>query len=205
MSDAAILAWMLGTYLLASIPFSVIIGRMIFGVDIRQYGDGNPGATNVYRASKSKAWFIIALLLDGFKGLFPVGIAYWMMGLTSPAIIAIASAAIFGHAFSIFLRFNGGKAVAITGGIWTGLTIMEAPFVLAVLLVYCYRSVDSSDWAVVLWMLSYLLYLLLAKPGNLIFLSIWAVNFLVLLYRHRDGLRQPPQIRRWLPVLSKAG
>jgi glycerol-3-phosphate acyltransferase PlsY len=62
--------WVLATYLIASVPFSVLIGKVVLGVDIRQFGDGNPGATNVKRAGGGMGLFIFAICMDGAKGLF---------------------------------------------------------------------------------------------------------------------------------------
>lgn len=199
-----ILIWTVAAYLIAAIPFSVLIGRVIFGVNIRQYGDGNPGATNVKRASGSMFWFIVAVFLDGGKGLFPVGIAYWIAGIQDMRIVPIAIAAILGHAFSVFLGFKGGKAVAVTGGIWTGITILEMPIVIGILLTYWFLSLDSSDWAVVLMMISLLIYILIGHPGNQVFVAIWIGNFIVVLIKHRHGLTRLPGIRRWLPFLPRS-
>ncbi|MAU11338.1 MAG: hypothetical protein CL607_16065 [Anaerolineaceae bacterium] len=195
--------WTVATYLIASVPYSVLLGKWFFGVDIRDYGDGNPGATNVYRASGSKLWLIVAVCLDGAKGLFPVGIAYWIVGIRDMGIVPIALAAIAGHAFSLFLGFNGGKAVAVTFGTWIGLTIFEMPIVMGLMLVYWFRSLKESNWVVVMVMLYALLYLLLTRPDNLPFLAIWLGNFAIVLFRHRQGLNRLPTIKRWLPFLPK--
>lgn len=203
MSDLSVIVWAIATYLIASIPFAVVIGYVVFKTDIRQYGDHNPGATNVLRASHSKFWFIVAVFLDGAKGLFPAGILYWLADVRDMRIVLVAFAALLGHAYPIFTRFRGGKAVAITGGIWTGLTF-EAPFVIGIMLTYWFLSVDSSDWAVILMMLSFLLYLILAHNTQAPFFLFWLLNFLVLVVKHRDGLRQRPGIKRWLPFLPRS-
>jgi glycerol-3-phosphate acyltransferase PlsY len=195
--------WVLATYLIASVPFSVLIGKVVLGVDIRQFGDGNPGATNVKRAGGGMGLFIFAICMDGAKGLFPVGIAYWIVGWDGLAIVLIAYAAILGHAFSVWLGFKGGKAIATTVGVWIGLTILEAPIVMMTLLTYWFLSVDSSDWAVILWWLSYMAYLLLTHAQNSPFIVIWLGMGLVLLYKHRHGLSRFPAIRRWLPFLPR--
>lgn len=182
-----IILWTIATYLIASIPFSLIIGRIFLGKDIREYGDGNPGATNVKRAGGAIGHYIIALLADGFKGLFPVGIPYWLMGWTSWEIMPIAFAAILGHAFSIFLGFKGGKAIAISAGIWIGLIVFEAVLVIPVTLVFWYKVVNEDDWAIVLTMLSLLAYLLYTRSGDVALLLIWAGNMVLILYTHRQG------------------
>jgi len=198
-----IILWAIGTYLIASIPFSVLIGCMIFKVDIRDYGDGNPGATNVKQASGSLLWMLIAVILDSLKGMLPVGIPLWLMGWTAWEVIPIAMAAVTGHAFSIFLRFRGGKAVATSVGIWVGLISIEAILLIPTMLTYAYYSVKESEWAVIFMMVSVLLYLILTRPTNYPFLLMWLGNMLIIGYRHRMGLHEPPTIQRWLPLLNK--
>src|SRR5688572_25060187 len=96
--------WAVTAFFIGSIPFSVLLGYLVAGVDIRNFGDKNPGATNVLRATGSKFWFIIAVNLDICKGLVPVALAYWYAGISGIEITAIALAAIAGHAFSPFLH-----------------------------------------------------------------------------------------------------
>jgi glycerol-3-phosphate acyltransferase PlsY len=199
----AVLLWIIGTYLIASIPFSVLIGRFVFGKDIRQYGDGNPGATNVKRASGSMTWFIIAVFLDGAKGLFPAGIAWWLMGWNGIEIVPIAWAALAGHAFSLYLKFNGGKSVAITGGVWIGLMMLEAILVVPILLTYWFYSLEDNNHAVIAWMLSFLLYLLLTHANNSPLLLVWLGNFMILVYRHREGFNSPLVFNCWIPILCR--
>lgn len=189
-------------FLSGSIPFAIIIGKIVLRDDIRRYGDHNPGATNVFRAG-GKHWGIIAGALDVAKGAVPVFIAYWILGITESEIIAIALAPILGHAFSPFLKFRGGKAVAVTFGIWIGLTLWEAPTVLGIMLGYWYASVKISGWAVLLAMWSLLIYLLLAH-FNPILLAIWLGNMLILAYKHRHDLAQAPGVQYWLPFTHKA-
>lgn len=202
MSTTDLLLWVLATYLIASVPFSVLIGKVIFRVDIRESGDRNPGATNVLRATGSRFWFIVAVMFDAGKGLFPVGIAYWILGITDWRIILIGTAALLGHAYPLFTRFRGGKSVAITGGIWTGI-MLDASFVIGIMLTYWFLSLDSSDWAVVLMMLSFLLYLLLTKSHEPSLFGLWLVNFALIVIKHRAGLHETPGIKRWLPLLPR--
>jgi glycerol-3-phosphate acyltransferase PlsY len=115
-------------FLAGSLPFSLWIGQLILGKDIRTVGDANPGATNVLRAG-GKGSAALALLLDFFKGSIPVGIAHLWLHWSDWALIFVALAPVLGHAFSPVLGGRGGKAVAVTGGIWCGLTIWEGPLV----------------------------------------------------------------------------
>lgn len=194
------IVWIVATFIIGAIPFSVLIGEFAAGVDIRNFGDGNPGATNVLRASNIR-WFVVAILLDALKACLPVAIAFWGRGMNDWQIIPIAIAPILGHAFSPFLKFEGGKAVATTFGTWAALTIWEVPTILGLMLFYWNKSVTIDGWAVILAMCSILIYMILVgKP--LVLLMIWFVNFLILAYKHRHDLRKVPSIRRWLPGLE---
>lgn len=193
---SSIALWSLGTYLIASIPFSVLVGRIFLGENIRDYGDGNPGATNVRRAGASIGVYLIALFLDGFKGLFPVGIPYAYMGWTTWDVMPIAFAAILGHAFSVFLGFKGGKAVATSAGIWIGLIVWEAAIVIPIALVFWYMVIEEDDWVIMATMMSLLGYLLVTRASDPAMFVIWVGNFLLLIYKHRGGeLSQVPTLK----------
>ena len=103
-------------FLLGAFPFSVLIGRWFLSKDITAYGDGNPGAANVFRAGGRKLGYL-AVFLDVAKGVPVVFLAYSYFGLPDLAIVAVAIGAILGHAFSPFLRWRGGKSVAVTFGV----------------------------------------------------------------------------------------
>ncbi len=99
-------------FLCGSLPFSVWLGKLFLKVDVRQYGDGNPGAANVFR-SGSKAVGLLALMLDVSKAAAPVGLSYYNLGIRGIPMYLIAIAPMLGHVFSPFLRFRGGKAIAV--------------------------------------------------------------------------------------------
>jgi glycerol-3-phosphate acyltransferase PlsY len=183
-------------FLLGSIPFSVWLGRIFLQTDIRTYGDGNPGATNAWRAGGWRLG-LPALLLDYFKGAIPVSLANFGAGVSGWGLVATALAPVAGHAFSPFLRFQGGKAVAVTFGIWTGLTLAEAPLVLGLLMAVFLLVLDSNDWAVIFSMLAFLGYLLL-RPVEFFSLAIWAGNMLIIWWRYRSDLQTRPRLRPWL-------
>jgi glycerol-3-phosphate acyltransferase PlsY len=96
-------------YLLGSIPTGYVLGKLS-GVDVRQIGSGNVGATNVARAV-GKWQGVATLLADAAKGMVPVAIGLWI-NLQPEAIAALASAAFLGHLYPVFLKFHGGKGVA---------------------------------------------------------------------------------------------
>jgi len=127
------------SYLLGSIPTAYIFGRIIKGIDIRDFGSGNVGATNVFRVL-GPAWGIFVLILDILKGIIPVtALADYFIGYTeiSPEILRIVFgfACVCGHNWTLFLRFRGGKGVATTLGVLIGLATAVAELRLILLLV----------------------------------------------------------------------
>ena len=182
-------------FISGALPLAVWLGRYALRTDIRRYGDGNPGASNVLRAG-GKGWGALALLLEVSKGLVPVALANFVFGLEGAGLVAVALAPVAGHAFSPFLRLRGGKAVAATFGVWCGLTIWEGPTMLGLLLGFWYVFINESGWAVLLCMLSFLAYLLLAHPDGVL-LAVWAGNCAILLWKHRVELVHPPTLQAW--------
>ena len=116
------------SYLLGSIPTGYILGSLA-GVDVRQAGSGNVGATNVARVV-GKRHGIFTLVADVAKGLVPVIIAL-SLGLTALATVAVGIAAFLGHLYPVFLQFRGGKGVATALGVFLGL----APWATLILIV----------------------------------------------------------------------
>lgn len=116
LKDLPALVWALvaAAYLLGSVPFGLVLARWIKGIDLRQFGSGNIGTTNAIRALGRK-WGYFVFALDFLKGFLPVLACVWLVGDPHARIVAqvlIATAAVVGHCFSIYLRFGGGKGVA---------------------------------------------------------------------------------------------
>jgi len=99
----------LAAYILGSIPFGVVITRMMGLGDLRQIGSGNIGATNVLRTGNKSAAFL-TLICDAGKGAVAVLIARLVLGEAAAGIAGLF--AVLGHLYSVFLRFSGGKGVA---------------------------------------------------------------------------------------------
>lgn len=118
------------SYLVGATPTSYWVGRL-FGVDLREVGSGNLGATNTFRALGLKAALPVAVI-DVFKGWLPVWWFHQIDGL-DPWIWALAygAAAILGHVFSFWVGFRGGKGVATSAGVFTGI----APWAVLIALV----------------------------------------------------------------------
>ena len=189
------LAWTVIGFALGSIPFSVILGRAVLGKDIRQYGDGNPGGTNVARASGSKLLGALAIILDMLKGAVPVALAHYVVGVDGWALVPVMLAPILGHAWSPFLRFRGGKAIAATFGVWTALTVPFGPFVMALTLLLLNKVIAGPGWAVMAALLGLLAFLgvigLISPP----MLAAWAGTAAILALKHRDDLARAPHAR----------
>ena len=175
--------YVLVAFLCGSLPFSVWIGRLALQTDIRGVGDGNPGATNVLQAGGS-LWGLLAVVLDFAKGAIPVAIFNYEWGLTGGWLTAVSLAPILGHAFSPFLRFRGGKALAVTFGIWTGLTLWLAPTVLGLAFAVWVSILKKDAWAVLLGLVTLLIVLLLFVPDP-VYGWVWIGNFLILGWKHR--------------------
>jgi len=105
-------------YLLGAIPFSYLIARWRAGIDIRERGEGNVGARNVYHVV-GPVWGVLAGLLDTGKGLAAYLVAD-RLAFSPTAVLLCGFAAPLGHNFSLFLRFRGGKGVATTMGFLLG-------------------------------------------------------------------------------------
>lgn len=188
--------WILLAFFCGSLPFSVWLPRLFTRRDARQYGDHNPGATNAFRAG-GPAVGLLALMLDVSKAAAPVGWAYFREGFDGWPMVLIATMPVLGHAFSPFLRFQGGKALAVAFGAWIGLTLWKLS-IPALLLVLVWRKIVGPDgWAVMLALATLLVIILLWLPDP-VFLAVLAGQVAILGWKHRSDLRQRPQLRPWL-------
>ena len=134
-------AALIASYIMGAVPFGGIIGRLTRGIDIRDFGSGNIGFTNAYRTlGKGPASLVLAL--DIGKGFFAVFLCRSLC-LGDCCVVAGALLSVVGHSFSIFLRFRGGKAVAVSLGVTIGLcpVIAAIAFGIWVTLVALFRYV----------------------------------------------------------------
>jgi glycerol-3-phosphate acyltransferase PlsY len=137
-----IIAGIITSYLLGSIPTAYIFGRVLKGIDIRQFGSGNVGATNALRVL-GKGPGITVLLLDLLKGFIAVVFLGDLVGCHAISLpcgmirIILGVACICGHNWTIFLKFKGGKGVATTLGVLLGLSLriscLNSIFILVIL------------------------------------------------------------------------
>ena len=123
----AFILLLVSAYLVGSIPTAYIVARWRRGIDIRQYGSGNVGASNIVRLSAR--WLaIVVIIVDIGKGILMVWAAQ-AAGLTIAQQVAVGLATIIGHNWPVFLRFSGGRGVLTTMGVAFFLPLANGPLV----------------------------------------------------------------------------
>ena len=180
------LLFALGAYLIGSVPFAVVVSRLMGLDDPRSYGSGNPGATNVLR-SGNKLAALLTLLGDGAKGWFAVWLA---MRLDASAdVVAVVAIAVFlGHVFSFWLRFQGGKGVATAAGVLFALDWRIGLAVLVAWLTVVVATRYSSLGAIVAALFAPAATCYVLGPDSA-FLATLAMSA-VLLWRHEANIRK---------------
>ncbi len=180
------------SYLAGSIPTAYLFGRVLKGIDIRQHGSGNVGATNAFRIL-GKGPGTAVLVIDVIKGAIVTSLVADLFGLVDPMMrVALGIVAVCGHNWTVFLNFKGGKGIATSLGVLIGLTIAIAsirPVVfytflswLAVFLASGYVSLASIVVSVALPFLA----LIFPQPFAVVLLAIVLCIFVVL--RHRPNI-----------------
>jgi len=185
------------SFFCGSCMFSYWIG-LLLKKNIREVGDGNPGGANLIQAAGVK-WGLLGIFLDFMKGFIPT---WFLMSKRSmePALIPVLLAPILGHAFSPFLRFSGGKTLAVTFGVWSALTDFKIGFVYAIILFFLLvaflimkkgkapTSVEDSIQTTTGFLLVGL-YLFL-NNYSMDYLIFWLCNFLIIFYRQAKNLQE---------------
>lgn len=182
------------SYIFGSIPTAYIFGKLLKGIDIREHGSGNVGATNVFRVL-GKWPGIVVLLLDIYKGFWVVGIVSEILGMTLVwQRVLMSVAVVAGHNYTLFLGFKGGKGVATSLGALLGLTL-RIPSIGPVLLVSLgvfllvfltsrIVSLSSICAAAALPLMTFIL----PQPPEIRFLGILIGVFVI--YRHRPNIQR---------------
>ena len=188
MNDYGLAVMLILAYLIGATPTSYVAGRLGRGIDLRQHGSNNLGATNVYRVLGWR-YAIPVGVIDMVKGVVPVAIlGPWSNG---PAwfTVALGIVAVLGHMASPYVRFRGGKGVATAAGVFLAL----APFAVLISLVI---------WGATLWLSGYVsvasltvalllpVWVWLTEPGEPY--TLWAaiVLALLLVYAHRNNIER---------------
>lgn len=187
------LLWFIIGYVSGGLPFSVWLGKRFARADVRRVGDGNPGAANAWKAGGWRVG-VAALLLDYLKGALPVAAAHFIFNLSGWPLALAAIAPVLGHAFPPLLRFRGGKGLTVTFGVWSGLTLAQAPLVLGLFMALFYFTLSVDAWAVVLSMAGLLAHLLIQQADGALLLA-WFGNLAIIVWKHRRELRQRPRLK----------
>ena len=197
------------SYTVGSIPTGLWLGLRLRGIDIRDHGSRNIGATNTLRVLGKKLG-AIALLCDVFKGFLPVYLATKGSLYTAPALESILPllcgvTAILGHSFSLFLRFKGGKGVATSAGVF--LALAPAPtlaglYAFATVLIAT-QMVSAGSIAAAAVMATAVLLLPFSLPVRIMTLAV----ALLVIYKHRSNIQrilQGVESRMWDPEKGRS-
>ena len=171
-------------YLLGSIPFGLVLTRLAGTPDLRSIGSGNIGATNVLRTGR-KGLAAATLLLDALKGTAAVIIAGYLGG--SNAAMLAGLGAFLGHIFPVWLKFKGGKGVAVYIGILIGLLWPAAVAFCVIWLVLAFALRYSSLSALTA---SVITPLLLWYFGQAALAALFGLMTLLLIYSHRENIKR---------------
>lgn len=189
-------------YLIGSFPTGVIIGKTFFHKDIRQYGSGNIGTTNTFRVLGPTAG-IIVFLIDFFKGTLAT-VLPTLFHLTPHYLCIITGlAAILGHAFSIFLKFKGGKAVATSAGFLLGYNLhfflICAAIFFPVLFITSMVSLTSLISVVLIFIASFFFHDLALSiiSGLLVVLIYWSHRSNIVRLEHHEENMVPFGLYYW--------
>jgi glycerol-3-phosphate acyltransferase PlsY len=182
------------TYLIGAIPTAYLFGRWLKGIDIREHGSGNVGATNAFRVL-GKGPGALVLIIDILKGILPTTLVANLFGLKEPwMLVLIGLVAVAAHNWTVFLQFKGGKGIATSLGVLIGLTIQISglrPVLLIVLgtwllvfLISGYVSLASIIAVVALPICM----VKVGAPFVLVVMSIILCVFIV--FRHRSNINR---------------
>ncbi len=188
-------------YLIGSIPFGFLAGKLN-GIDLREHGSRNIGATNAIRVL-GKAWGIPVFILDFLKGLLPLLFLKWhldedlsTMSLDSTiSMLTIMFALVLGHTFTVFLKFKGGKGVATTAGCLFALSPMIGSVTLLtwVICMFITRYVSLSSMIAGLVMVALAVYETIITDGSastsdILIISLLALISLLVIAKHRSNI-----------------
>jgi glycerol-3-phosphate acyltransferase PlsY len=181
--------WLLASYFVGAIPTSYLAGRLFRGIDLREHGSKNLGATNVFRTLGWR-YAIPVGLVDVAKGAVPVLVFAPQVSDSQLFALACGIGAILGHVFSIFVRFRGGKGVATAAGVMLGLTPLALGVStvawLIVLTLSGYVSLASIAAAAVFPVAVYLL----ERPDRPEILWLDALVAAAIIWLHRANIRR---------------
>ena len=173
-------------YMIGSLPFAVIISKLLALPDPRSFGSNNPGATNVLRGG-NKFGAILTLLGDSMKGYIPV-LVLSSMGMQIGEIYFLSFFILIGHIFPITLKFRGGKGVATSIGILFAINLNIGVVLLIIwLVVFTISRVSGLSALSAFFILPFSIYLLI--QNNLIF-SLSILNTFIIFLTHKNNIKE---------------
>ncbi len=185
----------MGAYLIGSVPSAVWVGKLFYGIDVRDHGSGNAGATNTFRVLGKPAG-VMVLLLDVGKGLGAVALMAWLSPYEAESIgqvnfkLATGVAAVLGHIFPLFAGFRGGKGVATLLGIiialhWQAALICIGIFI-CIFLLTRYVSLGSMITAICFPFLLFLVF----RPVPLSLIYFAMIIAVLVLITHQKNIER---------------
>jgi glycerol-3-phosphate acyltransferase PlsY len=180
-----VVPWILFGYAIGSVPFAYLVARRA-GIDVRAAGSGNVGATNVLRTTGTPLG-VMVMSLDIAKGAAAVLFAHLGAG-TIGSMAAAGAAAIVGHIYPVWLRFHGGKGVAVAAGVFAVLAPVAAAVAAAVFLATVWATRLVSLGSVVATVTLPSAALLAGSPRSVVLSAAGACA--LILFRHRGNLRR---------------
>ncbi len=183
---------LVAAYFIGAIPFALVIGKRFYGVDVREHGSGNLGATNVLRVLGAKA-ALATFGLDIAKGAAAVGVAVLVHppGISETAhdwvLIGAMIAAVLGHSYSPYVRFTGGKGVATAAGALLVITPLAWPILFGtfVLVIYITRIVSLGSIVIAL---EFPVLMLLLYGDRIAFVALSFLAAALVIWRHRANI-----------------
>lgn len=174
-------------YLVGAIPFGLLLGRLFADVDVRGFGSGNIGATNVNRVLGRKLG-AATLLCDVLKGLIVVLLAKFLLPQSNLGPVMVGMAAFLGHCYPIYLGFHGGKGVATAFGVLIPVSFFSALVGLFVWIVVARTSRISSLGALVAAVVVPFAVLFIEESWTQTFLIAFMMGIVV--WRHRENIER---------------
>ena len=191
----SLLFWILISFVSASVPWSLILGYIFSNKDIRTVGDKNPGGTNTLKLSGIKVG-LMAIFLDISKSFFPVYFSLFY-GFVGFELILICLAAISGSIFSPFLKFNGGKSLAVSCGIWLAISSGIIGPLICLMMAFSHLIQKTHIWTILFGWLGILIWVLIFS-FQLEYVIIFFINFILVMYKHRKEFNQKIIFRNWI-------
>ncbi|MBM7703772.1 glycerol-3-phosphate 1-O-acyltransferase PlsY [Metabacillus iocasae] len=171
-------------YLIGSVPFALVVGKIGYGVDIREHGSGNLGGTNTFRTLGVKAGLIVTIA-DILKGTLATSLPLWIQSDLHPLFVGLF--AVVGHVYPIFAKFKGGKAVATSGGVLLCVEPLLFVLMLVCFFICLYISKYVSLSSMITGVLAFIYSLF---TGDIPLMLVVGFLALFVIFRHRANVKR---------------